>query len=91
MKNFIARVRTADKRLLAVNVAIIVALAAANWGVSHLVGLLVSTHNENSFSEAGRGGYVFGFLMAFVFANAVGRIVKVRDERLGRTKTVAAK
>jgi len=89
VKNFIARIRKADKRLLAVNTVLIAILGAANWGAAHLVGLLIASTNENSFSEAGRGGYVFGFLMAFVFTDVVRRIAKVRDERMGRTKTAA--
>lgn len=86
MKRLISRIRKADRRRLAVTIVLVSLLGAANYGISKLVGLLVAVHEDRSLSEAGTAGYVFGFLMAFLFTDVVRRIAKARDDRLARSK-----
>lgn len=85
MKNFINRIRTTDKRRLAVLTTAAVAAVALNWGVAKLFGWAIATNpNDYSVSDAGATGYLIGFAFSFAVIDLVRWAGKVLSARFIR-------
>jgi hypothetical protein len=90
VKQLIHRIRTADRRRLAVTGVVLVTFGVLNWGLAHLVGLLID-HNPHGYgtSDAASSGYFMGFLAALAVVDLMRRL---HDALIGRfaKQTLAA-
>lgn len=71
MKKLIAKIRKADRRRLAIVLAVVSVFGLINWGAAKMAGWLVD--NGQSTHSAASSGYAFGFLMAFVLTDWMRR------------------
>jgi hypothetical protein len=91
VKNFITRIRKANRRRIAVMAIVMAAFYSLNWGLAHLLGMALA-HNPNDdygISDAAAAGYFVGFLAAFSLIDLARGAEKYLSARFGKQKSAA--
>lgn len=82
MKNFVNRIRKANRRRFTVSLTVAVLFGALNWGLSKLIALQAAGREMGSYDGAAYG-YVMGFLISFLLMDASRRAHKAALGRFG--------